>query len=411
MPNAYIYAGKRSAFARHGGALAEIRPDDLAATVIKGLVDATGIDTSQIEEVILGCTNQAGEDSRNVARHASLLAGLPITVAAQTVNRLCASGLAAIMDASRAIRLAEGNIYIAGGVESMSRAPYVMSKASHAYARDVQMFDSTIGARFANPQLITSYGNHSMPETADHLARLYNIARADADAFALQSQHRYQHAWQNGFFNDEIIAIETQKHKKSPSIIFQHDEHPRANSTLNDLTRLQPLFADGIVTAGNASGINDGAVAVLLGDEDLQLQLGHAPLARIVATASSGVMPDVMGIGPVSAIEKLLQRTGVNLCEIDLIEINEAFAPQVLACLKGLDLAFDDPRVNPYGGAIALGHPLGASGARLALSASRYLQQQQKRYAIVSLCIGVGQGLAMLLENPVFNSESSGFVH
>jgi len=398
MLDAYIFAGLRTPFGRHGGALAPVRPDDLAAHVIRELLARYAIPGDAIEDVILGNTNQAGEDSRNIARHAALLAGLPVTVPGQTVNRLCASGLAAVIDAARAVTCKEGELFVAGGVESMSRAPFVMAKAETAYSRDFTMYDSTIGARFPNPRIVSEFGNDSMPQTGDNVAQEYGIERTQADVFAARSQALYEAARQRGFFNDEILAVSVPTGRKTPPNLVEQDEHPRPQSDLTALTRLRPLHEGGIVTAGNASGVNDGAAALLIGTVAAGERHGLVPMARILSSAAAGVAPRIMGIGPVEAINKALARAGLTLADMDIIEINEAFASQVLGCLKGLDLALDDPRVNPNGGAIALGHPLGASGARLALSTARALQESGKRYAVVSLCIGVGQGLAMVIE-------------
>ncbi|WP_321848097.1 3-oxoadipyl-CoA thiolase [Pseudomonas paraveronii] len=398
MLDAYIFAGLRTPFGRHGGALAPVRPDDLAAHVIRELLARYAIPGDAIEDVILGNTNQAGEDSRNIARHAALLAGLPVTVPGQTVNRLCASGLAAVIDAARAVTCNEGELFVAGGVESMSRAPFVMAKAESAYSRDFTMYDSTIGARFPNPRIVAEFGNDSMPQTGDNVAQEYGIERTQADGFAARSQALYEAARQRGFFNDEILAVSVPTGRKTPPNLVAQDEHPRPQSDLAALTRLRPLHEGGIVTAGNASGVNDGAAALLIGTVAAGERHGLVPMARILSSAAAGVAPRIMGIGPVEAINKALARAGLTLADMDIIEINEAFASQVLGCLKGLGLALDDPRVNPNGGAIALGHPLGASGARLALSTARALQESGKRYAVVSLCIGVGQGLAMVIE-------------
>ncbi|WOE32940.1 MULTISPECIES: 3-oxoadipyl-CoA thiolase [unclassified Acinetobacter] len=397
--NAYIYAGLRTPIGRHAGSLASIRPDNLVAQVIQALVEKTGIEPVEIEEVILGNTNQAGEDCRNVARNALLIAGLPVTVAGQTVNRLCASGLAAVIDAARAIQCQEGDVYIAGGVESMSRAPFVMGKAESAYSREAKIFDTTIGARFPNPKLTQLYGNESMPETGDNVAEAFGISREASDQFAAASQAKYEQAKQDGFYQDEILAIAVPQGRKAPPKIINEDEHPRPTSNFEALQKLKPLFTDGVVTAGNASGVNDGAAALLIGSSVLQEKYGMRPLVKILASASSGIEPRIMGAGPIEAIRKALKRANLTLNDMDVIEINEAFAPQVLSCLKGLDIAFDDPRVNPNGGAIAIGHPLGCSGARLALTAARQLQRKKQKYAVISLCIGVGQGLAMVIEN------------
>ncbi|MFL9559044.1 3-oxoadipyl-CoA thiolase [Acinetobacter baumannii] len=399
MLNAYIYDGLRSPFGRHAGELASIRPDDLAATVIQKLLEKTGVPGADIEDVILGDTNQAGEDSRNVARNALLLAGLPVTVPGQTVNRLCASGLGAVIDSARAITCGEGELYIAGGVESMSRAPFVMGKAESAYSRDAKIYDTTIGSRFPNKKIIAQYGGHSMPETGDNVAAEFGISREQADLFAAQSQAKYQKAKEEGFFVYEITPIEVFQGKKLPPKLVSEDEHPRPSSTVEALTKLKPLFEGGVVTAGNASGINDGAAALLIGSEAAGQKYGLKPMAKILSAAAAGIEPRIMGAGPIEAIKKAVARAGLTLDDMDIIEINEAFASQVLSCLKGLNVDFNDPRVNPNGGAIAVGHPLGASGARLALTVARELIRRKKKYAVVSLCIGVGQGLAMVIEN------------
>ncbi|OTG90928.1 3-oxoadipyl-CoA thiolase [Acinetobacter sp. ANC 3813] len=399
MLNAYIYDGLRTPFGRHAGALASVRPDDLAALVIRRLIEKTGIPGADVEDVIFGNTNQAGEDCRNVARHAALLAGLPVTVPGQTVNRLCASGLAAVIDAARAISCGEGDLYIAGGVESMTRAPFVMAKAESAYSREAKIFDTTIGARFPNPLIEQKFGSYSMPETGDNVAVEFGISREEADAFAAASQAKYEAAKQAGFFDHEITAVEVSQGRKLPPKVILQDEHPRPASDLSALEKLRPLFANGVVTAGNASGVNDGAAALLIGSEAVQQQYGMQPMAKILSAAAAGVEPRIMGAGPIEAIKKAVARAGLSLDDMDIIEINEAFASQVLSCLKGLDIALDDPRVNPNGGAIAVGHPLGASGARLALTVARQLQRTGQKYAVISLCIGVGQGLAMVIQN------------
>ncbi|AFO51356.1 MULTISPECIES: 3-oxoadipyl-CoA thiolase [Pseudomonas putida group] len=398
MLDAYIFAGLRTPFGRHGGALAAVRPDDLAAHVIRELLARHAIPGDAIEDVILGNTNQAGEDSRNIARHAALLAGLPVTVPGQTVNRLCASGLAAVIDAARAVTCQEGELFVAGGVESMSRAPFVMAKAEAAYSRDFSVYDSTIGARFPNPKIVSEFGNDSMPQTGDNVAQEYGIGREHADLFAARSQANYEAARASGFFDDELLSVSVPTGRKTPPNLVDHDEHPRPQSDIAALSRLRPLQEGGVVTAGNASGVNDGAAALLIGTSAAGERHGLVPMARILSSAAAGVAPRIMGVGPVEAINKALARAGLTLADMDIIEINEAFASQVLGCLKGLGLAFDDPRVNPNGGAIAVGHPLGASGARLALSTARALQHSVKRYAVVSLCIGVGQGLAIVIE-------------
>lgn len=397
MLNAFIYDGLRTPFGRHAGKLAAVRPDNLAAGVIAALIERTGVKPEQIDDVLLGCTNQAGEDSRNVARHALLLAGLPTSVPGQTVNRLCSSGLAAVVDAARAITCNEGELYLAGGVESMSRAPFVFAKSESAYSRDVRVFDSTIGARFPNPKILSAFGGETMPETADNVARDYGIGREDSDRFAALSQARYAAAKSAGFYDDEICAVTIPQGKKPPLVVTD-DEHPRPESDYEALSRLKPLFENGVVTAGNASGVNDGAAVLLVGSRAIEERLGKKPIARVLSSAAAGVDPRIMGIGPVPAINKALDRAGLTLKDMDVIEINEAFATQMLGCLKLLNVSYDDVRVNPNGGGIALGHPLGASGARLALTAARQLQRCNGRYAVISLCIGVGQGLAVVIE-------------
>lgn len=398
MLNAYIYDGLRTPFGRHAGELATIRPDNLAAHVIKALVEKHQLPNNIYDDVILGNTNQAGEDSRNIARHAVLLAGLDVKTPAQTVNRLCASGLAAVIDAARAISCGEGDIFIAGGVESMSRAPFVFAKSEKAFSRDFKVFDSTIGARFPNPVIEKNFGDDTMPKTGDNVAVEYGISREDADQFAAASQAKYEAAKQAGFFEDEIIGVEVAQGRKLPPKLVTLDEHPRPSSNMEALQKLKPLFEGGVVTAGNASGVNDGAAALLIGSEQAQQTLGIKPIAKILSSGAAGVEPRIMGAGPIEAIKLALKRANLSLDDMDIIEINEAFSSQVLACLKGLDVALDDPRVNPNGGAIAVGHPLGASGARLALTTARELQRSGKKYAVISLCIGVGQGLAMVIE-------------
>jgi 3-oxoadipyl-CoA thiolase len=396
MLDAYIYDGLRSPIGRHAGKLAPVRPDDLAAEVIREVVTRNKIDPAEISDVVLGCVNQAGEDSRNVARFAALLSGLPATTPGVTVNRLCASGLQAVVDAARAVTCGEGDLYLAGGVESMSRAPYVFSKADSPYGRDVRMFDTTIGARFPNPKVVKQFGNHSMPETGDNVARDFGITRAQADEFALASQQKYATAEKEGFYKGEIKPVTIASKKEA--LLVEADEHPRREASMDALAKLKPLFEGGVVTAGNASGVNDGAAALLIGSKSWGSRNNRKPMARILAAASAGVEPRVMGVGPAYAIPRALERAGLKLKDMDVIEINEAFASQVLGCLKLMEVDFKDPRVNPNGGAIAIGHPLGASGARLALTVARELQQSGGRYAAVSLCIGVGQGLAVILE-------------
>jgi len=399
MLDAYIYDGLRTPIGRHAGKLAPVRPDDLAAEVIREVVARNAIQPAEISDVVLGCVNQAGEDSRNVARFAALLSGLPPTTPGVTVNRLCASGLQAVVDAARAVSVGEGDLYLAGGVESMSRAPYVFSKSDSAYGREVKMFDTTIGSRFPNPKVIKQFGNHTMPETGDNVAKDFGITREQADEFALASQQNYAKAEKEGFYKGEIYPIALPgKRKDAPAEKIDADEHPRRDSSLDSLSKLKPLFEGGVVTAGNASGVNDGAAALVIGSKAWGEKKGRKPIARILSAASAGVEPRIMGVGPAYAIPRALERAGLKLSEMDIIEINEAFASQVLGCLKLMNVDFKDARVNPNGGAIAIGHPLGASGARLALTVARELQQSGGRYAAVSLCIGVGQGLAVILE-------------
>jgi len=399
MLDAYIYDGLRSPIGRHAGKLAPLRPDDLAGEVIKEVVARNQIAPEEISDVVLGCVTQAGEDCRNVARFAALLSGLPPTVPGVTVNRLCASGLQAVTDAARAITCGEGDLYIAGGVESMTRAPYVMGKADSPYSRNVKMYDSTIGSRFTNPRFAKQYGDHAMPQTGDNVARDFGITREEADAFALASQQKYAKAEQEGFYKGEILPVSLPAKKKdaAPEAV-ERDEHPRRDATLEALAKLKPLFEGGVVTAGNASGVNDGAAALVVGSRAWGEKKSKTPLVRIRAAASAAVEPRIMGVGPAYAIPLALERAGLALKDMDIIEINEAFASQVLGCLKLLKVDFKDPRVNPNGGAIAIGHPLGCSGARLALTVAREMQQSGARYAAVSLCIGVGQGLAVILE-------------
>jgi len=399
MSDVYIFDGIRTAFGRHGGVLAKLRPDELLAAPIRTLVERNAFDGSLIEDVIAGDTNQAGEDARNVARTAALLAGLPVTVAGISVNRLCGSGAAATLDAARAIRCGEGQLFIAAGVESMSRSPWVIAKAEAPYARSQDMYDSTIGWRFPNPRFLKEFGDDSMGQTADNIARDLKISRADSDAYAYASQQKYAAALADGFYRDEIMALEIPgASRKAPPILVDADEHPRPETKLDQLASLRPLYEGGVVTAGNASGINDGAGALLLGSGEIGAMLGLKARARILAGAVAGVEPRVMGLGPVPASQKALQRAGLALKDMDVIEINEAFATQVLGCLKQLQLGADDPRLNPNGGAIAIGHPLGASGIRVILTAVRQLERIEGRYALVSLCIGIGQGIAVVLE-------------
>ncbi|KAF0567867.1 Acetyl-CoA acetyltransferase [Psychrobacter nivimaris] len=398
MLDAYIYDGLRSPFGRYVGALATVRADDLVATVMKALVEKHQLSADIFDEVLLGSANQAGEDSRNIARNAALLAGLDVTTPGQTVNRLCASGLSTVVDAARSITCNEGNIILAGGVESMTRAPFVFAKTEQPFSRDFKVFDTTIGSRFPNPRIIEQFGSDTMPQTGDNVAQKYGITREEADKFAAASQAKYQAAKQAGFFNDEITPITVPQGKKLPAKVVIEDEHPRASSNIQALQKLKPLNKDGIVTAGNASGINDGAAALIIGSKQAEEKLGFKPIAKILSSGAMGVEPNIMGVGPVEAIKLALKRADLTLEDMSVIEINEAFASQVLGCLKGLDIEFDDKRVNPNGGAIAVGHPLGASGARIALSTARELQLTGGKYAVVSLCIGIGQGLAMVIE-------------
>ena len=395
----FIVDGLRSPIGSFGGTLSTIRPDDLAATVIKGLMDRhPNLDPLLIEDVILGCANQAGEDNRNVARMAGLLAGLPFQSGGETVNRLCASGMAATINASRAIKDGAGEIYIAGGVENMTRGPWVMSKTSTAFGRDAQLFDSSFGWRFINPRMEALYGVDGMGNTAENLVELYGIDRASQDQFAYWSQQKAAIALKNGVLAQEIIPIEIPQKKKDP-IIFSEDEFARPSTTIESLAGLRAAFKkEGSVTAGNASGLNDGAVALLMASEQAIISNNLKPIARIVGAAVAGVEPKIMGIGPVYASEKVLKRTGLTLDQMDVLELNEAFAAQVLACTRKMGLADNDPRINPNGGAIALGHPLGMTGGRILLSAALELQRTNKQYALVTMCIGVGQGYATIIE-------------
>ena len=399
MRNALMVDYVRTPIGRFGGALAPVRPDDLAAHVIKALVARNpAVEPAQIEEVVFGCANQAGEDNRNVARMGALLAGLPTSVPGTTVNRLCASGLDAVGTAARAIVAGEIDLAIAGGVESMSRAPFVLPKAESAYQRATSIEDTTIGWRFVNPLMKRQYGVDSMPETAENIAEDYQVARADQDAFALRSQQRYARAAEAGWFRDEISEVQVPG-KKGSVIRVTVDEHARPDTTLDALAKLKPIVRDGgTVTAGNASGVNDGAAALLVTSEAMAEKLGAKPLARVIGMASAGVPPRVMGIGPVPAVEKLCARLGLRISDFDVIELNEAFASQALACLRQFGLPDDAQHVNPHGGAIALGHPLGMSGARIAGTAARALSLSGGRYALATMCVGVGQGVALALQ-------------
>ncbi|MBK9406675.1 MAG: 3-oxoadipyl-CoA thiolase [Gemmatimonadetes bacterium] len=402
MRDAFIVDGVRTPIGSFAGALSGVRPDDLAALTIRELLRRQSrVEGEKIVDVILGCANQAGEDNRNVARMASLLAGLPTSVPGETVNRLCASGLSAVANAARAVKLAEGGLYIAGGVESMSRAPYVMSKATTPFARDAQLFDTSLGWRFVNPAMKEQYGIDAMGQTAENVADQWKISREDQDAFALRSQQKAAAAREGGRFVEEIVPVQVPGAKRGTTAEVAADEFIRPDTTLEGLARLKPAFrtdGKGSVTAGNSSGINDGACALLLASEPACKEEGLSPIARVVAAGAAGVEPRIMGIGPVPATQLVMQRSGLSIDEMDVIELNEAFAAQGLAVLRELGVADDDPRVNPNGGAIALGHPLGMSGARLALTAARELQRTGKRYALCTMCIGVGQGFAMILE-------------
>jgi 3-oxoadipyl-CoA thiolase len=396
MRHAYICDGIRTPFGRYGGALAAIRPDDLAAHTLLALTRRSpALDLSAIDEVVLGCANQSGEDNRNIARMAGLLAGFPASVPGVTVNRLCASGLDAIGYAARTIISGEADLIIAGGVESMSRAPFVIGKAEGAYSRDMSLEDTTMGWRFINPAMRKAYGVESMPQTGENVAEAFKISRADQDAFALRSQQRAAAAQARGYFDDEITPVTIPAGKTGPVILSQ-DEHPRPNTTLEALAKLRPVVReDGTVTAGNASGINDGAAALIIASDVAVKAQGLTPRARILGYATAGVEPRIMGMGPVPATERLMARTKLTLSDFDVVELNEAFAAQALAVLRQLRLADDAPNVNIHGGAIALGHPLGASGARMTLTAMRALETLSGSNALITLCVGVGQGAAL----------------
>jgi acetyl-CoA C-acetyltransferase len=398
MQDAFICDAVRTPIGRYGGALKDVRADDLAAIALRELMTRNPeVDWTLVDDVILGCANQAGEDNRNVARMALLLAGLPQEVAGVTLNRLCGSGLDAVGSAARAIKAGEAELIVAGGVESMTRAPFVMGKPETAFARQAALQDTTMGWRFINPRLKEQYGVDSMPETAENVADRYGISRADQDRFALASQAKAAAAQEAGLFAEEIVPVAIPQRKGEPVVVSQ-DEHPRATS-IEALAKLKPVVRpDGTVTAGNASGINDGACALVIASADAARRHGLVPRARIVAMATAGVEPRVMGIGPVPAVRKVLRQSGLQLSQMDVIELNEAFAAQGLAVLRELGIADDDPRVNPQGGAIALGHPLGMSGARLATTAMYQLARANGRYALCTMCIGVGQGIALILE-------------
>ncbi len=395
MKTVYVIDAIRTPIGRYGGVLSTVRPDDMLAHVIKALVNRNpGIDITAIEDVIAGAANQAGEDNRNVARMAALLAGLPVTVAGNTVNRLCASGLQAIMDAARQIMCGDAELVIAGGVESMTRAPFVVGKSSEAFSRNAEMFDTTMGWRFTNKELATAYHPYSMGETAENVAKQWNISRVEQDEFAIASQQKYAAAKKAGKWTDEIVPLEIAKGKEK--IIVTDDEHPRETS-LEKLSALKPAFVkDGSVTAGNSSGINDGSAAMLLASEEAVKKFGLKPIAKVKAMAVAGVHPDIMGIGPVPATQKVMQRAGLNLSDIDLIELNEAFASQSIACIRDLNL--DINKVNVNGGAIAIGHPLGCSGVRISTTLLYEMGRQNARYGLATMCVGVGQGAAIIFE-------------
>lgn len=400
MKEAYIADGIRTPIGKFGGSLASVRADDLAALVIKELITRNPqIPVEVIDDVLLGCYNQAGEDNRNVARMALLLAGLPSSVPGETVNRLCASGMSAVIQAARAIKAGDGNVFIAGGIEHMTRGPWVMSKTTKAFGNDVQLFDSSFGWRFINPRMHELYGTDAMGVTAENLVELYHISRAHQDAFAFETQMRAARAQQSGRFAAEIIPVEV-TNSKNEKVLFANDEFVKPNTTLEKLAALKPAFKkdSGSVTAGNSSGLNDGAAALYIVSEEALKKYNLKPMARIVSSGVVGVTPRIMGIGPVGATTKALQKAGLSLDEMDVIEFNEAFAAQTIACIRELGLQDDDPRINPNGGAIALGHPLGMSGARIIHTAAIELQRQNKRYALATMCVGVGQGYATIIE-------------
>jgi 3-oxoadipyl-CoA thiolase len=401
MRDAFIVDGIRTAVGNIGGGLSDVRADDLAARVIAELLRRNAsVDPAAVADVNLGCANQAGEDNRNVARMALLLAGLPVTVPGETVNRLCASGMSAVVNAARAVMVGDGDVYVAGGVESMTRAPYVMSKASKPFARDIEMFDTSLGWRFVNPAMRAKHGTDSMGNTAENVAEQFKVTREDQDVFALRSQQKAAKARSAARFASEIVAVEIPQKKGDPKK-FDEDEFIRPDTTLEVLAKLKPAFrtdGKGSVTAGNSSGLNDGAAALLVVSEKAVKDFKLTPRARIVASAVAGVEPRIMGMGPVPSSRKALERAGLTLAQMDVIELNEAFAAQSLACLRELKISDDDARVNPNGGAIAIGHPLGMSGARLILTAMRELEATKRRYALCTMCIGVGQGMAAIIE-------------
>ncbi len=400
MKNAYIIDGIRTPIGKFGGTLSSIRPDDLAAFIIRQIVDRnTNIPEDKIEDVIFGCANQAGEDNRNVARMALLLAGLPFTVAGETINRLCASGMSAVVNANRAIQVGDMSIVVAGGVESMTRAPFVMGKSDSAYGRHIEMYDTSIGWRFVNPKMRELYGVDNMGETAENLAEKYNISRLEQDEFSFNSQMKALAARNSGRFDSEIAPIQIPQ-RKGNAITFEQDEFIKPDSSLEILSRLKPAFRkNGTVTAGNSSGINDAAAALILASEEAVKTYNLTPKARIIGAAAAGVEPRIMGIGPIEATKKALKNAGLTLEDMSVIELNEAFAAQSIACIREWGLNIDDERINPNGGAIALGHPLGMTGARLIITAMNELILKNKKYAIATMCIGVGQGYAVIIEN------------
>ncbi len=398
MLDAYIYDGLRSPFGRVGGALSAVRPDDLLADVIRPLIARSAFKPEDVDDVIIGCANQAGEDSRCVARHALLRAGFPVEVPGAAIQRNCGSGLGALVSAAHAITCGEADIIVAGGVESMSRSPFVVGKAERPFERHLVWFDSALGARFPNPKFEAEYGDDSMPRTADNLAHEHQLTREECDAFAMHSQERWKKAQDSGFFADEVTPITVPGGRKKPDTVVEVDEHPRPDTNLDKLAKLRALNPDGVTTAGNASGLNDGAVAMTVASRDAGEKAGAQPIARILASAVAGVPPRTMGYGPVPASQKALERAGLTLTDMDVIEINEAFAAQILACLKGMNVDFADERVNPNGGAIAIGHPLGASGPRLVQTAINQLRKTGGRYALTTMCVGLGQGIAVVLE-------------
>jgi 3-oxoadipyl-CoA thiolase len=396
MRTAVIIDAVRTPVGRYGGALKDVRVDELAATCLDALVRRNRLDPAVVEDVILGCANQAGEDNRNLARMALLLAGIPVEVAGQTVNRLCASGLTAIASAAHAIAVGEGDVFIAGGAESMTRAPFVLAKADTAFSRELKVHDTTIGWRFTNPRLAAMFPPLGMGETAELVAERYGVTRQDQDVFALASQQKWGQAHAAGRFGDELVPVPIPQRSAEP-VLIDRDEHPRPDTTIEQLGRLKPAFKkDGTVTAGNSSGINDGAAALLLMDADTARARGQQPMARIVASAVAGVDPSCMGVGPIPATRKVLQRAGLRADQIDLVELNEAFAAQALPCIR--ELGLDPTRVNVNGGAIAIGHPLGSTGARLMVTLVHEMRRRQARYGLVTMCVGVGQGMAVLVE-------------